>query len=264
MSHPYVHGHQASVLTSHSWRTVANSAHYAVPFISSDSRILDIGCGPGTLTADLASLCPSGSVTGVDSSSSVIEVAKSSNFAYANLSFDVVDAFHLPYPDNSFDVVHAHQVLQHVSKPVDLLKEMSRVLSRDGVIAVRDADYERFSWTPDFPELRQWLDTYRTIARLCHGEPDAGRYLSDWALEAQLKIVAETTSIWKFDTSSDVKWWGEMWADRVLNSNYSQHALAHDLLTNRDLRVIHDAWIEWSHEPSAHFVIPHGEIIASN
>jgi SAM-dependent methyltransferase len=242
---------------------VANSAQYVVPYISDDSQILDIGCGPGTLTADLASLCPNGSVTGIDTSSSVIEVAMASNYARANLSFDVVDAYHLPYPDNSFDVVHAHQVLQHVPEPVVLLKEMSRVVTRNGVIAARDADYERFSWAPDKPELRRWLDTYRIIARLCGGEPDAGRYLLDWASEAHLNIVAHTTSVWEFDTTSDVKWWGEMWADRVLNSNYSQHALAHDLLTDRELLAIHNAWIEWSREPSAHFVIPHGEIVAS-
>lgn len=263
MSNPYAHGHQSSVLTSHRWRTVANSAQYVVPFISHDSRILDVGCGPGSLTADLAVHYPNGLIKGVDISDSVIEFARMSNPARTNLSFDVVDAYHLPYPDNSFDVVHAHQVLQHVSEPVVLLKEMSRVVVPNGVIAVRDADYEKFSWAPDNHELRRWLNTYRTIARLCDGEPDAGRYLSQWVLDAHLKVIARTSSVWEFVATSDVTWWGETWADRVLNSNYAQHALAHNLLTDSELHTIHDAWIEWSKEPLAHFVVPHEEIIAS-
>ena len=262
MSNPYAHGHQPSVLASHIWRTVTNSARYVVPYISEDARILDVGCGPGTLTADLALLCPDGLVTGVDISESVIEFARESNPVQANLSFDVVDAYHLPYLDKSFDVVHAHQVLQHVSDPVTLLQEMARVVTARGIIAIRDSDYEKFSWAPDNPVLRRWLDTYRTIARLCDGEPDAGRYLSRWALDAHLTVVARTSSVWDFTTTSDVKWWGEMWADRVLNSNYSQHALAHKVLTNDELLDIQSAWIEWSQSPGARFVVPHGELIA--
>ncbi len=123
MNSEYAHGHQPAVLRSHSWRTVLNSAQYVVPFIAADSEILDIGCGPGSLTNDFGSKCPQGSVIGVDISEKVVEIAEASGHR-ENVSFAVIDAYHLPYADNSFDVVHAHQVLQHVNDPVALLSVM--------------------------------------------------------------------------------------------------------------------------------------------
>ena len=62
----YTHGHHESVLRSHTWRTAANSAAYLLPSLKPHMKILDIGCGPGTITADLAALVPDGQVTGVD------------------------------------------------------------------------------------------------------------------------------------------------------------------------------------------------------
>src|SRR5690348_13442980 len=52
----YTHGHHESVLRSHRWRTAENSAAYLLPHLSSGATVLDIGCGPGTITADLAAL----------------------------------------------------------------------------------------------------------------------------------------------------------------------------------------------------------------
>ena len=63
-SDTYLHGHHDSVLRSHRWRTAENSAGYLLPRLAPDARVLDVGCGPGTITADLAALVPGGSVTG--------------------------------------------------------------------------------------------------------------------------------------------------------------------------------------------------------
>ena len=50
----YTHGHHESVLRSHNWRTIANSAAYLAPQLVGGSRVLDVGCGPGTITAEMA------------------------------------------------------------------------------------------------------------------------------------------------------------------------------------------------------------------
>src|SRR5580692_1232777 len=90
----------------------------------------------------------------------------------------------LDAPDDTFDVVHAHQVLQHVADPVRALQEMRRVCRPGGVVAARDADYSGFIWFPRFPALDFWRDIYQQAARSNGGEPDAGRRLLSWALEA--------------------------------------------------------------------------------
>ena len=73
----YTHGHHESVLRSHTWRTIANSAQYLAPHLVDGCRVLDVGCGPGTITAEMADLVgSSGSVTGMDASAEVVELAR--------------------------------------------------------------------------------------------------------------------------------------------------------------------------------------------
>jgi ubiquinone/menaquinone biosynthesis C-methylase UbiE len=54
MSDTYTHGHHDSVLCSHAWRTAGNSAAYLLGELHPGQRLLDVGCGPGTITLDLA------------------------------------------------------------------------------------------------------------------------------------------------------------------------------------------------------------------
>src|ERR1700716_4220091 len=65
-SDTYLHGHHDSVLRSPRGRTAETSAAYLLPRLRPDARVLDVGCGPGTITADLAGLVPDGAVTGID------------------------------------------------------------------------------------------------------------------------------------------------------------------------------------------------------
>src|ERR1035441_4533817 len=116
---PYTHGHHDSVLRSHRWRTAENSAGYLLPHLAPGMSLLDVGCGPGTITGDLAALVAPGRVVGLDASVEVIEEARrtAAEQGTAGLTFEVGDLFNLDYEDGTFDVVHAHQVLQHVGDP---------------------------------------------------------------------------------------------------------------------------------------------------
>jgi ubiquinone/menaquinone biosynthesis C-methylase UbiE len=72
----YTHGHHESVLASHRWRTAANSAAYLLPYIAPDQAILDVGCGPGTITLDLARHASRGHVVGLDTATGAISAAR--------------------------------------------------------------------------------------------------------------------------------------------------------------------------------------------
>src|SRR5439155_10858208 len=72
----YIHGHHDAVLRSHRWRTAENSAAYLLPHLRAGLRLLDVGCGPGTLTADLARTVAPGLAVGVDTSSGVVDEAR--------------------------------------------------------------------------------------------------------------------------------------------------------------------------------------------
>ncbi|MEU6302387.1 class I SAM-dependent methyltransferase [Streptomyces chartreusis] len=259
----YTHGHHESVLRSHTWRTAANSAAYLLDSLKPHMRILDVGCGPGTITADLAALVPDGQVTGVDRAPGVLEQARATaaGRGVSNVDFAVADVHALDFPDETFCVVHAHQVLQHVGDPVDALREMARVTRPGGLIAVRDSDYGAMSWYPPSRGMDDWLDLYRRVARANGGEPDAGRRLKSWALRAGLTDVTATSSTWTFSTEEERAWWSGLWADRTLASAYAGRATEGGHATAEELRAVSEAWREWGRRGDGWFSVLHGEIL---
>src|SRR6202451_3339971 len=180
MSQPskaYLHGHHDSVLRSHRWRTAENSAAYLLPWLTPAAHLLDVGCGPGTITVDLAGRVPAGRVTGIDAAAEALADARAeaARRDQRNITFDVGDVRQLGFDDASFDIVHAHQVLQHLADPVSALAEMRRVCRPGGVVAARDGDYGGFLWFPEDPELAEWRALYQRVARAVGGGPAAGR-----------------------------------------------------------------------------------------
>ncbi|MCT9932924.1 methyltransferase domain-containing protein [Planotetraspora sp. A-T 1434] len=259
----YTHGHHESVLRSHAWRTAANSAAYLLPHLRPGMSLLDVGCGPGTITADLAELVAPGAVTGIDPDGGVIAQAAEAGAVreLANVTWEVGDVYRLAYPDRSFDVVHAHQVLQHVADPVGALTAMRRVCKPGGIVAARDSDYAAFTWYPQVPALDEWLALYRQVARANGGEPDAGRRLLSWAREAGFSEVTAGGSVWCFATPGDRAWWSGLWASRVTDSAIAGQALDHGYATRADLERMAGGWRQWGAAKDGWFAILHGEII---
>lgn len=260
----YTHGHHDSVLRSHRWRTVENSAAYLIPHLRTDAQLLDVGCGPGTITLDLAARLSDGQVLGIDASADVIADASAAvPDGVANVSFATGDVYALDAADDSYDIVHAHQVLQHLSDPIAALREMRRVCRRDGVVAVRDSDYSAMTWFPTVPELDEWLALYLELARGNHAEPDAGRHLRSWALEAGFSRVESSASVWCFAEEADRVWWADMWADRVVQSAFASQATERGVATAADLARLSDGWRRWATASDGWFAVLHGEALAT-
>src|SRR4051812_6230233 len=211
--HRYTHGHSASVLRSHRTRTAENSAAYLLPELRSGQRLLDVGSGPGTITVDLAERVAPGRVTALETSQDALahSRAEAERQGCDTIDFAVGDVHALEFPSDSFDVVHAHQVLQHVPDPVAALREMIRVCKPGGVVAARDGDYSGFTWYPESSGLDRWRELYLAAARANGGEPDAGRRLLSWARAAGCEDVAVSASVWCFATPESRGEWGGMW-----------------------------------------------------
>jgi 2-polyprenyl-3-methyl-5-hydroxy-6-metoxy-1,4-benzoquinol methylase len=260
----YTHGHHESVLRSHEWRTAENSAAYLLPRLRPGMDLLDVGCGPGTITLDLARLVAPGRVLGIDTAAAVVEAAQrhASERGDDTTRFETGDVYRLDVPANSFDVVHAHQVLQHLADPVAALREMRRVCRPGGLVAARDSDYAAMTWYPANGGLTDWLDLYHRVTRGNDAEPDAGRALRSWALQAGFDNVRCSASAWVFATPHERAWWGSLWADRCLHSALATQAVAGGYATPSQLADIASAWKAWAAAEDGWFGVLHAEILA--
>jgi SAM-dependent methyltransferase len=259
----YTHGHHESVLRAHRWRTVENSAAYLAPYLAPGMNVLDVGCGPGSISADLARLVRPGRVLAIDNVASIVEQAQAqvTDHGTDNIEFAVTDAYELDLPADSFDVVHAHQVLQHLSQPVVALTEMRRVCRPQGIVAARDADYGAMTWYPADPALDRWLELYHDVTHSNGAEPDAGRRLHAWARQAGFTDVTTSASVWCFSSATDRQWWGALWAERVLASSFAAQAIEGRFATRSDLEEISAAWRRWADDQDGWFSVLHGEVL---
>jgi 2-polyprenyl-3-methyl-5-hydroxy-6-metoxy-1,4-benzoquinol methylase len=260
----YSHGHHESVLRSHRWRTAENSAGYLLPHLRPSQRLLDVGAGAGTITVDLAARLDRGSVVGLDEAAAAVSAtaALAAERGLTNLRVLQGSAYDLAAAGSGFDVVHAHQVLQHLSDPVRALQAMAGVCAPHGLVAVRDADYAAMTWYPGSPGLTRWLELYRAVARANGGEPDAGRRLRSWALTAGLREVQSSASVWCFASAADLDWWTGTWADRLTSSAFGRRGVDLGLTDADELAELAAGWRAWGRQSGAWFAILHAEVLA--
>jgi SAM-dependent methyltransferase len=260
----YTHGHHESVLRSHTWRTAENSAGYLLPHLRPGLSLLDVGCGPGTITVDLARFLAPGQVIGLDTSSEVVTQAQAlaAEAETTNVHFEVGDVFALKYDDASFDVVHAHQVLQHLVDPVAALVELRRVLRPGGVLAARDSDYGAFAWAPEDPSLDRWIEIYLAVTTRNGHNARIGPALLGLAHAGGFSDVTVSSTAWTFADPASRQWWGGLWADRVQFSRFAEQAVAYGLSDINELESIAEAFANWAGSPDGVFIVPHVEILA--
>ena len=260
----YTHGHGAAVLSAHSRRGAEDSAAYLLPHLNAGMDLLDVGCGPATITADLADRVTPGRVVGLDAASGALEAARATlaeRDLPARVELTDGDVMSLPFDDGTFDVAHAHQVLQHLSDPVGALAEMRRVTRPGGIVAVRDAVYSAMAWYPEPEGMKLWRSVYMATARANGGEPDAGGRLLAWAHRAGFTEVTASASTWCYATPADRAWQSETWAQRCLTS-FGPQAVELGLADRADLETMAQAWRQWGDSEDAWFVVVHGEVLA--
>ena len=120
----YLHGHHRSVLSAHSARTADDAAAFLLPYIEPGMKLLDVGCGPGTITVGLAAAVGlSGSALGIDISDGLHQEwdERRKEHSSPNLHFQVSDVYASGLEPGQFDVVYAHQLLQHLGDPIGAL-----------------------------------------------------------------------------------------------------------------------------------------------
>jgi ubiquinone/menaquinone biosynthesis C-methylase UbiE len=260
---PYIHGHDSSVVQQHQRRTAEEAAAFLLPQLEPDMRLLDVGCGPGSITAGLGRHLPQGSVVGIEVVSDVLRSAQAliQEQAVENIELAEASVYGLPFVDDGFDAAYAHQVLQHLAHPVDALREMRRVVRPGGLVGVRDSDYGTMVSWPKSPSVIRFLELYHAVAEQAGGDADAGRRIPTWMREAGFDDVTITTSTWAFSDREGVQNWGFSWAERTLRSAFAQQAVELGLASTEELESISAGWRAWAEDPDAFFTFIHVEAV---
>ncbi|APX33382.1 ubiquinone biosynthesis methyltransferase UbiE [Brachybacterium sp. P6-10-X1] len=260
----YTHGYGAAVLDSHRARTAQNSAAHLLPLLRPGQQLLDVGSGAGTITADLARIVGPQNVTALEVSEQSAEITRAELVRQGLGAVRVLvgDAQALPLADDSVDVVHAHQVLQHLPQPVAAIAEARRVTRPGGVIALRDSDYEGFRWYPEVPAIDRWLALYLRAARANGGTPDAGRRLLAWAHEAGVEDVASGSSTWLYATPETRAAWAETLAGRLTAGPFAQQLEREQWADAAEREAIAAEVLAWAEDPDGWFSLLHGEVLA--
>jgi ubiquinone/menaquinone biosynthesis C-methylase UbiE len=155
---PYTHGASSIERERLARRTAEVSAAFLLPHLRPGMRILDCGCGGGTITLGLAEAVAPGEAVGLDFQPAQVAGARAlaAERGVANVRFVTGSVYELPFPDASFDAAYANTLFMHLAEPSRALAEMRRVLRPGGVIALADDDHDSFIWEPRIPLMTAW------------------------------------------------------------------------------------------------------------
>jgi ubiquinone/menaquinone biosynthesis C-methylase UbiE len=167
-------------------RSAASDAGFFLPQLRPGARVLDVGCGPGSITVGLAEAAAPGQVIGVDVEPVQIQRARAlaAERALDNVRFEVASAYKLPYPDASFDAVFAHFLLGNLHEPLRAMCEMRRVLGPGGVAGILDTDWGCWILEPSTELLRSFQDVLTRAIERCGASPYYARHQRRLLLEA--------------------------------------------------------------------------------
>ena len=191
MSGAYTPGHAPGVVAFMARRAAATHAAFALPLLRPGMDVVDAGCGPGTITCGLALAVAPGTVTGVDADpGQVAEAARrAADAGVRNARFVAADAYALPFGDGDVDAAFSNALVEHLSRPVDALGELRRVVRPGGWAAVATPDWDAFLLAPEDPEVAAALAAYREIQEANGGDTRAGRRLGEHMAAAGFRDV---------------------------------------------------------------------------
>ena len=259
MAYNYVKGDDKAVTDLYGDRTANSSCAYFTRYVAKTAKILDVGCGPGRITADLAQLAPDGHTTGIDNSEGIIDQAKASfpPSSNPNVTFAVGDANNLSqFADDTFDIVHAHQLLVHMTDPVAVFKEFYRICKPGGFLASRESNPSvLLALNPDLPSIREYWDRTKVVMKKMSSNPDAGSKIEAWAKEAGFGVDGGEILASKSRMSMP----GHL---GMVTGEKAEQAIKYGMATKEEMDMWAAGWEEWERAgEDKQFMLECGEII---
>lgn len=236
------------------WSRQAAQAWEAAQF-RPGQRLLDIGCGPGFATTELAQLVgPDGAVVGVDASERFINYlrARAAAISLPQIDARVGDVQNLDLPAGAFDGAYARWVLCFVSDPAKVVRGVAAALKPGGVFVIQDYYYYRgAAICPTRPVVRQVFEAVDQSWRRRGGDPDVGQRLPTMLVEAGfdvqridpiVRVARPDTALWDWPAT--------------FFANYLPVLVEMNLITPADAEEWNDHWRQRTADPASAFITP--------
>lgn len=245
-------------------RSARTHAAYLLPHLSSGQKLLDFGCGPGTISVGLAQAVEPGELHGIDMEESQIDLARAAAAAggHANATFHVGDVTELPFEDDTFDVAHCHAVLMHIPDTSAALAEVRRVLKPGGIIACREAIVASSFLEPGSAEIDRAWAVFANLLSANDGHPQLGKELKATLLRAGFEQIRPSFSFDSFGSDGDVEFFYGFIVDWFHSPAVVEAAIKHGLTTAEEFERGRAALQAWRDSPGAVGSIGFGECLA--
>ena len=244
--------------------TAETHAAHLLPYLRPGLRVLDFGCGPGTISVGLAKAVHPGELHGVDMEESQIRLAR--EIAYdrrqENAVFHVGDVTALEFEDGFFDVAHCHNLLMHVPDTHAVLTEVKRVLKPGGIISAREMIGDSMFFEPDAGELVSSLDVFKKLIAANGGHPQMGKELKGVLHEAGFSDIEASASFETFGSAEDVAFFHTFAIGWFFTPEIIGAATKYGLATQEQFDQWRTEIDEWRDSPAAVGTIAWGEAIA--
>ncbi|MDE0164265.1 MAG: methyltransferase domain-containing protein [Bryobacterales bacterium] len=244
-------------------RNARISAAHLLPYLEPGLRVLDLGCGPGTISVGLAEAVKPSELHGIDMEESQVEMARAAAAAggHSNAFFRTGEVTELPFADESFDVVHSHALLMHVPNIGTVLNEAKRVLRPGGLISGRDLIGSSCFAEPELGGLGDVWTTFLNLLEANGAHPQMGKELKRRFLEAGFSGIQASASFEYYSTVEDVAFFHAFAGGWFFSADTRETAAKHGLATPEQF----EAWLrmmdEWKDTPGAFAAVAWGEAI---
>lgn len=226
-------------------RSLANDYRTLIPLLKKGMRVLDVGCGTGAITKDIANaIGPEGSITGIDNTKSFIESGQATYAAIPNMQLLHADIFKFE-PEDRFDLIVSARVLQWLSNPLEALLKMKTLLRPGGIISILDYNHTKIEWEPAIPDsMREFYDTFLKWRSDAGMDNKMADHLPDLMATAGFRSIEVFNSDEHYDRSRpDFQAKTGIWSKVAGSSQMVEEGYLDDDLRLRAIRE-YDAWVE--------------------
>ncbi len=236
-------------------RRAAQWVPFLLPHLRSGMRALDVGCGVGSITLDLAEIIAPGEIIGIDRDETQLAIARASaaQRGLPHTRFEVGSVYELPFPDATFDVALAHTLLFHLSDQLSALQELRRVLKPGGLVAISDDHYGTWVFSPSDGLARRMVTEFIPQVTIASGgRPYYSADLRHLLLEAGF---ARTEGIAlapeHYGTLAETRRIATIAGRMLRNPEFTGVILSEGLASAEEIEAIRDDMLAWGERPDA-------------